>query len=128
MEESNVEKLTKEIMADSRLVALKPDMENEIMERISVDYITRSRRRELRTYILLFVGIETVLTGFVWTLFNYFPGLNNEVVYLVKNFILAAHKAGELTIQSLYLIISFIVVLSLKQILDLSERLSYKKV
>ena len=127
MEESNVEKLTKAIMADSRLVPLKPDMENEIMERISADYITRSRRREIRTYIFLFVGIEIVLTALVWTLFNYFPGLNNEVVYLVKNFILAAHKAGELTMQSLYLIISFIVVLSLKQILDLSERLSYKK-
>ena len=109
MDNANIEKLTKEFMADSRLDLPDPLFDEKLMGRILLENKRLNDRKQLYLNILVFIGIEFIILALLWILLLYFPGLD-YFTNAIKNSMTIIRKIGNLVVQYDYLIFSFIIV------------------
>jgi heme/copper-type cytochrome/quinol oxidase subunit 3 len=123
MENENVDKLARMIMADSKLEIKNPLFTETVMNQVASEYYKQKNMKQLRISILVFICIEFILFAFVWMLLNYYPGY--EYFGKIMNDIMPSlQKTGDMVIKNGYLIISFIVAYGLHQILNLKSKSS----
>jgi hypothetical protein len=125
MDNHNVNKLTKELMADSRLNLTRPDFDDAVMNLILLESNKQKNRKNLFFDILIFSGIELVVFALLLILLLRFPG-NDFFTTAVRDFLPVFQKIGKLAIEYNYLILSFIVVGILDWFMNRTERLSVK--
>lgn len=109
MDNDNIEKLTRELMADSKLNLSDPLFDERVLRQISVEYERKKRKQQLLSFILVFCGIEFIMFAIAWFLLLYYPGYE-YFVNTVSDSLQIFKKIGYLVIQYDYIIFSFIVV------------------
>jgi hypothetical protein len=108
MEDSGIEKLTKELMADSKLNLTNPAFDDIVMNQISLESGKLKSRKNLIRNFLIFTGIELI----IFALLLFFLLYIHEVDYFtsaIKDSMIVFQKIGKLVIEYDYLILSFIV-------------------
>ena len=95
MDNSDIEKLTKELMADSRLDLPDPLFNEKLMSRILFENSRQNVRKEFILNILVFIGVELIILSLLWMLLLYFPGLN-YFTNAIKSSLMIIHKTGNL--------------------------------
>jgi hypothetical protein len=118
--EPNIDKLTKELMADSKLELTNLNFDEIVMNQILFESNKLKKRKDLFLNIIVFVGIEFLLFALILTLLLYFPGYEYFTSAL-KNSMFIFERIGTFVIQYDYLILSFFIVFIL-------ERFTNKKV
>ncbi len=61
MEEENIDKLTKEILADSKLELTNPDFNNLLMSKIRYQNNKQTTRQNIFSYGILFISIDVLI-------------------------------------------------------------------
>lgn len=109
MDNANIDKLTKDLMADSKLDLPDPLFDEKLMSRILLESKKLNDRKQLFLNILVFTGIELIILALIWILLIYFPGLD-YFANAIKSSMTIIRKTGNLVLQYDYLIFSFIIV------------------
>jgi hypothetical protein len=117
MENTSIDKLTREVMADSRLDLTRENFDDTVMNQILLESNKKKNRKQLLLNILIFAGVELVIFTMLFVLLIYFPGIE-YLSSAMKNFMIIFQKIGKFAIQYDYLILSFIVVLFLDHVLN----------
>jgi hypothetical protein len=121
MEKGNIEKVTREIMAESGLEIENPGFDRKVLGKISLEYLRKKYRRQLAFYILILTGIEFVVFSGVWLMLMYFPG-SDYIINTIKDSLPAFHNIGNFILEYDYLFISFILV----GVLNMVSKISVK--
>ncbi len=117
MNNAIIEKLTKDMMADSRMELPDPLFDEKVMSTILLESKKLNERRQLFLNLLVFIGVELVILTLVWILLIYFPGID-YITNTIKNSMTLIRKTGNMVLQYNYLIISFIIVWFLDRIMN----------
>ena len=125
MENNGIDKLTKKLMADSRLNLTRSNFDDTVMNQILLESNKRKNRKQLLLNILIFAGVELVIFILLLVLLIYFPGIE-YFTSTMKNSMLVFQKIGKIAIQYDYLILSFIVVVILDRIMNKRIQVSLK--
>ena len=123
MDNSEENKLTKEIMADSRLNLANPDFDDLVLHQVLLESKKLKKRKDLLMNLLIFTGIELFIFALLLVLLLWFPGLEYFTTG-VKNSLPVFQKIGKLAIEYDYLIFAFIVVGLLDKIMNRKVRAS----
>jgi hypothetical protein len=123
MDNANIEKLTKELMTDSKLNLPDPLFDEMLMNRILFENSRQNDRKLLLLNILIFVGVELIILSVLWILLLYFPGFD-YFTNAIKNSMTFIKKTGNLVLQYDYLIFSFIIAGFLDLILNKRVKVS----
>lgn len=125
MENNHIDKLTKELMADSRLKLTRPNFDDSVMNQIILESNKLKNRKQLLINLLIFAVVELVILTLLFVLLIYFPGIEYFNATM-KNSMLIFQKIGEFAIHYDYLILSFIVVVFLDMLLNKRSPASLK--
>ncbi len=68
MDNEIIEKLTKEIMSESRLELPDPLFDEKLMSSILLENTRMEERRQLFLNILVFIGVEFIILTLIWIL------------------------------------------------------------
>jgi hypothetical protein len=117
MENTGIDKLTKELLADSRLKLTRPNFDDSVIDQILFESAKQKNRKHLLLNILIFSGIELVIFTLMFILLIYSPGIQ-YFTSTIRNSMVIFQKIGEFAIHYDYLILSFIVVAFLDLILN----------
>jgi len=109
MESNGIDKLTKELMTNSRLNLINPEFDKSVMNQILSESNRQESRKHFLVNILIFGSIELVIFTILFILLNYFP-VAESLNSTMKNSMYIFQKIGEFAIHYDYLILSFIVV------------------
>jgi Na+/phosphate symporter len=122
MNNEKTEKLTKDWMADSLLTLDNPQFEAIVMKQISLEYEKKKRRQQVRSFILVFFGIEFLIFSLIWILLVWYPGYQYFVTAM-GNSLSIFHTLGNLVIQYDYIILSFIFVTIMEVVMKKSQKI-----
>jgi hypothetical protein len=109
MESNGIDKLTKELMTNSRLNLINPEFDKSVMNQILSESNRQESRKHFLVNIVIFGSIELVIFTILFILLNYFP-VAESLNSTMKNSMYIFQKIGEFAIHYDYLILSFIVV------------------
>lgn len=115
MDNTNINKLTKELMSDSKLKITNQAFDDLVMNQILLEAGKLKKRKDMFLNILIFTGIEFIIFALILALFLYFPGYEYFTSAL-NNSMLVFEKIGNFVIKYDYLILSFIIVFVLDRI------------
>jgi hypothetical protein len=109
MGNSDIDKLTKALMTDSRMTLTNPGFDDMVMKQVLLESDRQLNRKLLLRNIMIFTVIELLIFALLLVLLLWFPGL----VYFttaIKYSMTIFQKIGNLAIEYDYLIFSFILV------------------
>jgi hypothetical protein len=125
MDNTNIDKLTKKLMAESNLKLINPIFDDTVMKKILLESQKLKNQKKLLLNFLIFTGTELAVLALMLVLLLYFPGLD-FFVSSIKNSMEIFHTIGKLAIDYDYLIISSIVVFVLDRVINKTARVSLK--
>jgi hypothetical protein len=109
MDNSNVERLTKDIMTDSRLNLADPIFDEKVMNKILLENKRLKSKNLLLLNILVFTGIEFIVFALFWILLLYFPGID-YFKNAINSSLAVLEKIGNIVIEYGYLVVSIVLV------------------
>lgn len=109
MNNSNVERLTKDIMTDSRLNLADPIFDEKVMNKILLENKRLKSKNLLLLNILVFTGIEFIVFALFWILLLYFPGID-YFKNAINSSLAVLEKIGNIVIEYGYLVVSIVLV------------------
>jgi hypothetical protein len=125
MNNANIDKLTKELMSDSKLKITNPAFDDLVMNQILFETSKLKKRKDLFLNILIFTGIEFILFALILALLLYFPGYEYFTSAL-NNSMLVFEKIGNFVIKYDYLILSFLIIFVFDRITSKKATVSVK--
>ncbi|MDP4224184.1 MAG: hypothetical protein Q8868_12815 [Bacteroidota bacterium] len=109
MENNDIDKLTRNLMADSMMNLDDSSFDNRVMQKILIEADKKDQRRFYLSNILLLFIIGTVIFSLLWlSLLD--PQVNSFWVSVANSLLSAFRAAGAFILQYDYLIISFLFV------------------
>lgn len=124
MESGNVEKLTRTIMADSKLEIADPLFSDVVMKLVLLEHKRQKNRKQALINILVFIGVEFIVLFLIWILLVYYPGYS-YFVRVMNNIMPLIKETGYFVMRNGYLIISLTVACITHWILNLRSDRAY---
>ena len=125
MDNAKIDEFIKMTMADSKLEISNPLFEGIVMDQILLENRKLIQRRRFILNIMVFVGVELLLTGAILMMAIYLPGFNH-LSYAIRNSLPVFQKIGNFVIQYDYLIFTFLVILIFDRILNRKVRVAIR--
>ena len=125
MDNSDFDRITGKLMANSTLRITDDNFDNMMMEQIIAESTRMEKRRMIRIYILAFAGIELVLFLLCLVLVHFFP-VHDYLKSLVNGPSGGFHRLGSFIMQYDFLIVSLAFVLIIERLFRVKTPQAHK--